>query len=41
MKEKFEFETPMLEVAHFGQFVAEESVGDILPESPDEDGGDE
>ena len=22
MKEKFEFETPMLEKAHFGQFVA-------------------
>ena len=41
MKEKFEFETPMLEEAKFGQFIAGSSSGTTLPESPDEDGGDE
>lgn len=39
MKEKFEFETPMLEEAKFGQFIAgEESFGfgDTQPDEDDE-----
>ena len=36
MKEKFEFETPILEEANFGQFIAGASSGDTMPDDDDE-----
>ena len=39
MKEKFEFETPILEEAHFGQFIAGNSfgAGDTLPDEGEDE----
>ena len=35
-EEKFIYESPALEEAKFGQFIAGESVGNTLPEEDDE-----